>query len=133
MVVDASALVAILLNEPDADTLINCLEARSEPVFASPLTIYECVAALVRATGCGISDARASILFLLDEYQITVAEISAAVGEEAITAFDRFGKGRHPAALNMGDCFSYALAKSRRLPLLFKGNDFGRTDIDSAV
>jgi ribonuclease VapC len=55
--------------------------------------------------------------------------VDQTLAEGAIHAFDRFGKGRHPARLNLADCFSYALAKTRRLPLLFKGDDFGKTDI----
>lgn len=132
MVIDASALVAILLSEPEADQFLDVLDAASDSILISPVSIFETVTAVVQVTGCSVVDAREAVGFALEEYNITRTEISIAVGDEAITAFDRFGKGRHPAALNMGDCFAYALAKSRRLPLLFKGNDFGQTDIDVA-
>lgn len=69
---------------------------------------------------------------LLDELAITVVSFSPEQAELATEAFLRFGKGRHPAKLNMGDCFSYALAKSIGQPLLFKGNDFSQTDIGGA-
>lgn len=133
MVIDASALVAILLREPEADHFLDVLDASTAIIWISPVSVFEAVTAVVRVTGCPVIEAREAVRFALEEYNITRTEISIEVGEEAITAFDRFGKGRHPAALNMGDCYSYALAKSRRLPLLFKGNDFGQTDIDVAM
>ena len=64
---------------------------------------------------------------------IEIAPVSLEQARLAVTAFERFGKGRHPARLNLGDCFSYALAKERGLPLLFKGSDFARTDIVSVL
>ena len=64
---------------------------------------------------------------------IEVVAVDQDQAETARQAWRRFGKGRHPAALNYGDCFSYALAKSRRLPLLFRGNDFVRTDIEAVL
>jgi len=66
---------------------------------------------------------------ILKALRITVVPVSLEQGSITRTAFMRFGKGRHAAALNMGDCFTYALAKARNLPLLFKGDDFSRTDI----
>jgi ribonuclease VapC len=69
----------------------------------------------------------------MSEAAITIQPITAEIGEAAITAFDRYVKGRHSASLNMGDCYSYALAKTLRLPILFKGDDFGRTDLEAAV
>jgi ribonuclease VapC len=130
--VDASALVAILLGEPEAEQFTAILEDHDR-AFVCPLSVYETVAALVRELACSVSDARATVSDLLDEAGISIAPISSSDHELAITAFDRYGKGRHPAALNMGDCYSYALAKGMRLPLLYKGNDFSRTDLDSAA
>ena len=129
MVIDASALVAILLKEPEAESFIDTLDACAGPMFISPVSIYESVAAFVRETGSSVTEARATIEATLHVYGIAQTAISPEIGEAAITAFDRFGKGRHPAALNMGDCYSYALAKTLRLPLLFKGGDFGLTDL----
>jgi ribonuclease VapC len=69
---------------------------------------------------------------LLGLFDIEIVPISQALTHAAVDAFDRFGKGRHPARLNLADCFSYALAKSRELPLLFKGDDFSNTDLTPA-
>jgi ribonuclease VapC len=132
MVIDASALVAILLGEPEAGRFLDVLDASAETLVISPVSVFETVAAIVRVTGCPVIEARVSVSATLKDYSITITEISIEAGEEAITAFDRFGKGRHPAQLNMGDCFSYALAKTMRLPILFKGDDFSRTDLEAA-
>jgi ribonuclease VapC len=70
---------------------------------------------------------------LIAELGIIITDVTPEIGEMAITAFDRFGKGRHPAQLNMGDCYTYALAKIKREPLLFKGEDFGHTDIECMI
>jgi ribonuclease VapC len=66
---------------------------------------------------------------MFDMFLIKLAPVDRALADAAINAFEQFGKGRHPARLNLADCFSYALAKSRGLPLLFKGDDFAKTDI----
>ena len=133
MVIDASALVAILLSEPEAGHFLDLLDASEEALVISPVSIFETVAAIVRVTGCPVVEARVSVSAALKDYGVAITEISIEAGEEAITAFDRFGKGRHPASLNMGDCFSYALAKTLRLPILFKGDDFSRTDLERAA
>jgi ribonuclease VapC len=132
MVVDASALVALLLAEPEAAAFIDILD-KSGLSVTSPTSVFETVAALVRVRACSVSDARVVLDDLLSEAGIAIAPITVEVGEAAVTAFDRYGKGRHPAALNMGDCYSYALAKTMRVPLLFKGDDFTRTDLEPAV
>ena len=67
-----------------------------------------------------------------NDYNILNVDVAARDGAVAIEAFERFGKGRHPAKLNMGDCFAYASARSLSAKLLFKGDDFGRTDIEAA-
>ena len=133
MVIDASALTAILLSEPEAGHFLDLLDACAEPILISPVSVFETVAAVARVTGCPVVEARASVSAALKDYAVAVTEISVEAGEEAITAFDRFGKGRHPAQLNMGDCYSYALAKTSRQPILFKGDDFTRTDLEAAV
>jgi ribonuclease VapC len=130
--VDASALVAILLDEPEAERFTAILEDH-ERAFVCPISVYETVAALVRELSCSVIDARASVSDFLDDAGIAIASISPSDNELALNAFDRYGKGRNPASLNMGDCYSYALAKSLRVPLLYKGNDFSRTDLDSAA
>ena len=133
MVVDASAVVAILLMEPEADRFAAILDNVAGEIFISPVSVFEAVSAVARVRTCPVSDARVAVGSLLQEAGMQIEAASAAIGEEAVTAFDRFGKGRHPASLNMGDCFSYALAKLKRQPLLFKGGDFALTDIESAA
>jgi ribonuclease VapC len=132
MVIDASALVALLLSEPEAAVIAAALEERGGAV-TTPTSMFETVAALVRVRACSVSDARVILADLMSEAAITIQPVTAEIGEAAITAFDRYGKGRHPASLNMGDCYSYALAKTLRLPILFKGDDFGRSDLEAAV
>jgi|OM-RGC.v1.026940799 ribonuclease VapC len=127
IVVDASALVAILAGEPEADAFIKLLV--ETPSLLSPLGFWETTVAARRVLG---PDGQQSLLALMDALRI---EITAAGGETAriaVEAETRFGK-RTPARLNLGDCFAYALAKERNLPLLYKGDDFSRTDIEPAL
>jgi ribonuclease VapC len=127
IVVDASALVAILAGEPEADAFIKLLV--ETPSLLSPLGFWETTVAARRVLG---PDGQQSLLALMDALRI---EITAAGGETAriaVEAETRFGK-RTPARLNLGDCFAYALAKERNLPLLYKGDDFSWTDIEPAL
>jgi ribonuclease VapC len=131
MFVDASALCAILLDEPDADEI--ALKLSQAPYrLTSAVSVFETVRALVRVVEMDVSDARAVVSRFLDAAQISTVAIGDAEREAALDALQRFGKGRHPAKLNMGDCFSYACARTHAAPLLFKGDDFGRTDIELA-
>jgi ribonuclease VapC len=125
MVIDTSALFAIAANEPERETFIELIEADGT-VFCSAVTYVESVMVL---TGRSKRLARARIDELLRLFGIEIVPISQALTDAAVDAFDRFGKGRHHARLNLADCFSYALAKSRELPLLFKGEDFSNTDL----
>jgi ribonuclease VapC len=129
MVVDTSALVAILLREPASPEFDRAL-ARASVRLISAVTRVE-VAMVIegrkRETG------RADLEALLREIPIEVTAVTPQQAEIAIDAFRRYGKGRHPARLNIGDCFAYALAKATDLPLLFKGGDFARTDIRPAL
>lgn len=132
MFVDASALCAILLGEPEqADLRLRIATAAA--VETSPVAVWETVRALVRERVVEVPIAYAAVQAFLDVADITVTPIGPEEQGLAIEAFDRFGKGRHPAALNMGDCFAYACARSRGVPLLYKGDDFSRTDIDGVV
>jgi ribonuclease VapC len=128
MFVDASALCAILLRESEADVFMDRIAAAVQPK-TSPVALYETVAAVARAKSGGVAAARRDVANLITIAGIKVVAISEAEGELALDAFDRFGRGRHPARLNMGDCFAYACAKTHGAPLLFKGDDFGQTDI----
>jgi ribonuclease VapC len=127
MFLDASALVAIMVPEPDGDEIAARLEV-ADRVVVSPLVIWESVVAMARIRRSPVEVAQHSVDNFLIGVGAEIMPIDAAVGDAAIVAFARFGKGRHPAALNMGDCFAYACARSRGLPMLCKGDDFAQTD-----
>jgi ribonuclease VapC len=129
MFVDASAIVAILCGEPDAAELAGRLAGASRR-FTSPIVRLE--VSMVLASRLDISPAEANSLFdeFLEEANLSVVPIDDRIGELAVACFGTFGKGRHSARLNLGDCLSYACAKGYRSPLLFKGDDFSQTDIE---
>lgn len=131
MFLDASAMVAIVARESDADALAARLSQAAE-VYTSPIAIYESILGLARRGNVSIPAATALLDRFLDQTAVRVAPITAEIGREAVAAFERYGRGRHPAALNLGDCFAYACARSLDRPLLFKGEDFSRTDIAAA-
>lgn len=129
MVVDTSALVAILNDEPERRVFNESIEAASA-TYVSAANLLE--TRIVLFAGSGEAAILALDAFLL-ESGITVVEVSSRIADLAFDAYRRFGKGTgHGAGLNFGDCFSYALAKHLDVPLLFKGDDFSRTDIRSA-
>lgn len=129
IVVDSSAIVAILLEEPEARPFLERLSF-SPRNLCSAMSFVECVMVLsTRAPKLSLEQFTQS----LSDFAIDIAQVDPAQASLAAQAFLRFGKGRHPAKLNLGDCFSYALAKSLNAPLLYKGEDFGRTDIAAAV
>ena len=131
MFLDASAMVAIIARESEAVALAGRLRQASE-VHTSPIAIYETVLGLALAGDTSIQDAQIVLNRFLDEVRAEIISITAEIGRSALTAFERFGRGRHPAALNMGDCFAYACARVLDMPLLFKGDDFPLTDITVA-
>ena len=125
MVIDTSALVAVLRREPGAERLAAALVA--DPVRRlSAASLVE--AAIVMCGRYGEHGERELDLFVQRLY-IDVVAVTAEHAEHARDAFRRFGKGRHPAGLNFGDCFAYALAVALAEPLLFVGDDFARTDV----
>ncbi len=129
MFVDASALVTILLAEPDAGSLSDRLVA-SQPRVTSAIAIYETVLALMRDSGVSRTVAERDVRELLAALDIDVIPVTDEIGRAALDAFDRYGKGRgHPAQLNMGDCFSYGAARVLGVPLLYKGADFAQTEL----
>jgi ribonuclease VapC len=131
MFVDASAICAILLDEPEADALIAKLDAAAAP-FTSPLALFEATLAVARARQGNVPAARRDIARFLATTGMEVRAIAAPEYEAALDAFERYGKGRHPARLNLGDCFAYACARTHGVPLLFKGDDFPQTDVGAA-
>ncbi len=132
MFVDASAIVAILTGEPEADAFSNVLEKARAPI-TSPIAIFEATMGICRKHHSSVAEAQADVLEFLTTAGVQCVSITGRESEAALDAMDRYGKGRgHPAQLNLGDCFSYAVAKGYRTPLLFKGDDFGKTDIKTA-
>ncbi len=128
MFIDASAMVAILGFEEDKDFLQEKMR-NVEYVYTSSLALYEATLAVSRILGLSTPAATEMVAVFLAGTEIQIIPIDADIGREAILAFDRFGKGRHRAALNMGDCFSYACAKVHHVSLLCKGDDFVHTDV----
>lgn len=128
MLIDSSALVAIILAEDDATKLVAVLE-KSEIVYVTPIVIYEAAMAVARVRVMPLERATEIVQKFCQAINASCIAIGEDVALEALNAASRFGKGRHKAELNMGDCFSYAAAKNLSLPLLFKGDDFSFTDI----
>jgi ribonuclease VapC len=128
MVIDTSAIVAILFGEPEA-------EAFAEAIEATPVRLMSVASALeatmVIESEFGAEGGR-ELDALLQTTRISIEPVTTEQLAAARYAFRNFGTGRHPAALNFGDCFSYALSKSTGEPLLFKGQDFTQTDVDCA-
>ena len=127
MFVDASALVAILLNEPEREVLLNKIDAAFERA-TSPIAVYETVLALMRDSRIARPVAERDVRDLIKAANISMVPITDEMGRAALDAFDRYGKGRHRAGLNMGDCFAYGAARVLGVPLLYKGADFAATD-----
>ncbi len=129
IVVDSSALIAILRREPEADSFLQTI-ATSDGCLLSSVSLLE--TSMVLAGRTGDADFWTELDALIARAAIEVVAQDAELAEVARRIFLRYGKGRHPAGLNLGDCASYALAKAKELPLLFKGNDFPRTDLIAA-
>lgn len=129
MVIDTSALVAILLREPDAATYAKAMD--DTPLrLLSAVTRVELSFVIEGRKG---EAGRIDLERLLNDGDVEVVAVTPQQAMIAIEAFRTFGKGRHKAGLNIGDCFSYALASATGHPLLFKGNDFVHTDIQTAL
>ncbi|MGA2471833.1 MAG: type II toxin-antitoxin system VapC family toxin [Solirubrobacteraceae bacterium] len=129
MVLDTSALIAMLLAEPERDAYVALLAEAEDPMISAATLVDASIVMLAKTAEAGIRD--------LDELLRTGGVRCVAVDDEqarlARDAFARFGKGRSAAGLNYGDCFSYALARSTNQPLLFKGEDFSKTDVTPAI
>ena len=128
MIVDTSALLAILFAEPDAKRYEDAIAA-AWPRRMSAVALVE--AAMVVESRGGPS-AGNQLDLLVEKAEIELVPVTAETAEAARRAWRRFGKGNHSAALNFGDCFAYALAEDTGEPLLYKGNDFAQTDISAA-
>jgi ribonuclease VapC len=128
IVVDTSAVLSVMLEEPDADAVRGAL-IRASGRALSAGNYVECAMVMAGRRMGGLAD--------LDEWlslrSVEIAAVDRHVAALAVDAFVRYGRGRHPAGLNYGDCFAYALAKHLRAPLLFKGEDFACTDVEPAL
>ena len=145
MFIDASAIVAILNQEPEGEALEACIERADEPVTFSPIVRFEAIVSLARAhskaTGAAakptaetLAQASASIDLFFEAIEAEEVPITSDIGRIAVAVSARFGKVvGHPAGLNFGDCFVYACAKACEDSLLFIGADFARTELKSAL
>lgn len=125
IVVDTSAVVAILGNEPAANDAIEALDVADDRLM-SAATLVEL--GIVMEARLGAAGVLAVDRFLRDG-EVNVVAVDRQQADRALDGWRRFGKGRHKAALNLGDCFTYGLAADRDLPVLCTGNDFGETDL----
>ena len=126
IVVDTSALIAIILREPQAASCIEVLRTETDSL-ASAGTVAEALIVAARRRVI------AEMTKLLSGLSIEIVPVTAASARRVGDAYERWGKGLHPAGLNFGDCFAYALAKDRSCPLLFVGDEFAKTDVASAL
>jgi ribonuclease VapC len=124
MVVATSALVAILLQEDDAQVYADAIAAAAATALSAASYVEVAIISLSRGVR-----GRAELEAMLADAAIDIVPVTPDQARLAAVAYERYGKGRHAAALNFGDCFAYALAKSRGEALLFKGIDFGLTDV----
>jgi ribonuclease VapC len=128
VVLDTSALVAMLLGEAESDLLVAQLADAEDPVISAATLVESSIVMLAKTGTAGIADLDA----LLAAAGVRCIAVDHAQADVAREAFARFGKGRAPAALNFSDCFAYALATTMARPLLFTGGDFTQTDIAPA-
>jgi ribonuclease VapC len=125
VIIDTSALVAILDQEPEAKRIVRTLASAPERTLSAANLVEVGIVMQARRGDDGARD----LDLLLAKLRVEIAAVTASQADIARKAFRRYGRGRHPANLNFGDCFAYALAKDKSAPLLFKGNDFGQTDM----
>ena len=128
MALDSSALLAIVLEEPEKPRFANEV-AHTDCIIGAPNVLEAQLAAFAR----GGEQSLRSLRYLLAQPTIEIADFTDRHAQVAFDAFERFGRGRHPAKLNFGDCMAYAVAKLANAPLLYKGGDFALTDIRAAL
>lgn len=130
MIVDSSALLAILLGEPDSEHFIEAIAQAADPRVGAA-SVLETAAVLIRR---GVPELVEQLEALLESAGFEVVPLDARQARAAIAGYRAYGRGTgHPAALNLGDCYSYGLAQVAGQPLLFKGGDFNQTDVAVAV
>jgi ribonuclease VapC len=131
MFIDTSAIVAVICGEREAGRISKLLE-KARGAISSPLVRLE--TSMVLAQRLNVAPSVAEDLFddFLEQANVSIVPITDEIGRLAVAAFETYGKGRHPARLNLSDCFSYAVAKSLKLKIIFIGNDFSKTDLKIA-
>jgi ribonuclease VapC len=130
MVVDTSAIIAIFNEEADYQKIASALSSPSTLCYISAASVLEAYIVTLNRKGV---EAWSDIERLIEGAEIQTVSITEDVLSHAMEAYRRYGKGRHPAKLNFGDCFSYGLAKVMNEPLLFVGGDFTKTDIEAVL
>lgn len=129
MILDTSALLSLVFREPGYERILTTI-ASAEWIGMGAPTLAETGIVLSARLG---EEARPTLALLIEHLDLHVVPFEAAHARAAREAFERYGRGRHPAALNYGDCLTYAVAKVAGLPLLFVGNDFAQTDLEPAL
>lgn len=125
---DASALVAYIAGEPERPQIAAALDAERD-IICSAMACWETVAALRRSYAMSIGQAREDVERTMAAMPLRLVPVGGDELQAALDAYERYGKGRHPAGLNMGDCFAYACARTNGARLLYKGDDFAQTDL----
>jgi ribonuclease VapC len=125
MVIDSSALLAILLREPEAERFAQAIAADPKRLVSAVSALETAIVIHARKGPAGVRE----LDLLIHASGLTIVSLDSDQVVLARAAYEKYGKGYHPAGLNLGDCCSYALACSSAQPLLFKGNDFPRTDV----
>jgi ribonuclease VapC len=129
VILDTSALMAILFEEPEARTFARAIGSAPSPALSAATLVEAALVLEGRSGAAGAADLDAT----LGRLEVEIVPFTAEHATLAREGWRRYGKGRHPAGLNLGDCFAYALAKARNEPLLFKGTDFPQTDVKAAL
>ena len=129
MIVDASAVIAIAWDEPERARFEDAIEADAVRLISAASVLEGAIVMMRRAGRDAGLEAVAQFHELLDQLGLEIEPVSASQIRVAEAAYSKFGKGMHPASLNLGDCFAYALAKETSEPILFKGDDFAQTDL----
>ncbi|MCL6706810.1 type II toxin-antitoxin system VapC family toxin [Pseudomonas sp. R2.Fl] len=129
MFLDTSAIVEYFIVGPEYDRIAKSLSMADSRFYTSPTVIFEAAAVLASKRQIEVQEAVELLDEFLDELNAEVLTATRQTALTALDAFARYGKGRHPARLNFGDCFSYAGAKEASLSLLYVGDDFTRTDL----
>jgi len=132
MFIDASAIVSILCREEGYERVADCLRQAPQRL-TSALALFEAILAVGRIESVSLETAESIVNGLRETVDIALVSLGIAEIRIAVAAHTRYGKGRHPARLNLGDCFAYACAQVHGVPLLYVGDDFPQTDIRSAL